>query len=266
MNDSHRRNIHVETRVLSEADGLVEYIASDATLDSYHESILPTGWRFNLLKKNAPFVDSHDYYSIDKLLGRVVAARVEGGQLVETVQWAKDIQEHKLAQLGWKMTLGGFLRAVSVGFRVIKSVSPHDQGWNGAVAEAGLPTEEAAKCRRIFVEQEQIELSACVIGANPAAVAKAHKEGCITDGDLHAVGFSDEDLRFLDVAGAAMEKPDLDFVQRLLISREIARITTLNDKRKSPSHSPGKPDGGELAERQAEARASFVKQLETLLP
>lgn len=265
MNDQHRRNLDVTARILNEADGLVEYVASDATLDSYHESILPTGWRFNLFKQNSPFVDSHDYYSIDKLLGRVISARVEGGQLIETVQWAKDIPEHKLATLGWKMTVGGFLRAVSVGFRVLKAVSPHDQGWNGYVQEAGLATEDAARCRRIYVEQEQIELSACIIGANPSAVAKAHKEGCISDGDLAGVGFKDADLEFLRVAGDAMDSPELDTIQRLLIAREIGRITSQNQKRSTPSQSPSMPDGGELAERQAVQRAGFVKQLENLL-
>ena len=267
MKDQHRRNLSVTARILSEADGLVEYIASDATLDSYQESILPTGWRFNLFQRNSPFVDSHQYHSIEALLGKVVSARVEGGQLIETVQWAKDIPEHKLAQLGWKLTLGGFLKAVSVGFRVLKSAGPHDQGWNGYVAESGLGADEAAKCRRIFVEQEQLELSACVIGANPAAVAKALQEGCIRDADLAAVGFQDEDMDFLKVAGEAMENPALDFLQRLLIGREMSRITgrkISNQNQTATRQSSGMPDGDELARRQAAERAEFVRQLEAL--
>lgn len=267
MSEQHRRNLSISTRVLSEADGIVEYIASDATLDSYQESILPTGWRFSMFQKNAPFVDSHNYYSIEAMLGKVTGARVEGGQLIETVQWAKDIPEHKLATIGWKLTLGGFLKAVSVGFRSLKSAWPNDTGWNGFVSQAGLTPDQAAKCRRIFIEQEQLELSACVIGANPSAVAKAFQEGCIRDADLAAVGFSDEDMHFLSVAGPAMDKPETGFLTKMLIEREMKRITA---RKFSPngnpnSHSPGTPDGGETAMRQAEDRAVFVKQLEALL-
>lgn len=264
MTNQHRRNLNVEARILSEADGLVEYIASDATLDSYNESILPTGWRFSLFQKNAPFVDSHNYYSIEAMLGKVVGARVEGGQLIERVQWAKDISEHKLATIGWKLTVGGFLKAVSVGFRVLKQAFPNDSGWNGFLQEAGLSTEDASRCRRIFIEQEQLELSACVLGANPAAVAKAYQEGCLRDADLAGVGFNDEDMHFLTLAGAASERTDGDPIIKALISREMGRITARNQR--TSTSAPGMPDGGEEVRRQAAERTDFLKQLEALLP
>jgi hypothetical protein len=257
-----RRSLAVTARVLSEKEGTVEYIASDATLDSYQESILSSGWRFNLFQRNSPFVDSHNYNSIESLLGKVESARIEGGQLVETVRWAKDIEENKLATLGWKMTVGGFLKAVSVGFRALKAVWPNDSGWNGYVQEAGLTPEYAGKCRRIFVEQEQLELSACILGANPAAVAKAHAEKCITDGDLAAVGFTDDDLHFLTLAGAASERPDLDPVMRALMGREMARITCRRTQ--SPTPSPGEPDSGERAMCRAAERTEFLRQLQAL--
>ncbi len=263
MSALHRKALNIESRVLSEKDGTVEYIASDSTLDSYHESVLSSGWKFTLFAKNSPFVDSHNYWSIEALLGKVTSARVEGGQLIETVQWAHDIPEHKLAAIGWKLTVGEFLKAVSVGFRVIKAAWPNDTGWSDFVAQAGLATDEAAKCRRIFVEQEQLELSACVLGANPSAVAKAYKEGCIRDADLAAVGFGDDDLHFLTVAGAAAEDSNLPTVSRLLIEREMKRITSRSYKTPSTSQ-PGKPDGGEEVMRQAAERTDFLRQLEAL--
>lgn len=264
MSNQLRRSFNVTARVLSEKDGTVEYVASDSSLDSYQESILSSGWRFNLFAKNSPFVDSHNYFSIESLLGKVERARIEGGQLVETVRWAKDIEENKLATLGWKMTVGGFLKAVSVGFRVLKAVWPNDSGWNGYVQEAGLAPEMAGKCRRIFVEQEQLELSACILGANPAAVAKAYSERCITDGDLAAVGFTDDDMAFLTMAGVAAEKADLDPIMRALISREMGRITARKRQDKSPTHSPGEPDSGERAMCRAAERTEFLRQLQAL--
>lgn len=270
MSDQIRKALNIQTRVLSEKDGTVEYIASDASLDSYFESILSSGWKFTLFAKNSPFVDSHNYWSIEALLGKVTSARVEGGQLIETVQWAHNIPEHKLASIGWKLTVGGFLKAVSVGFRVVKSAWPSDTGWSGFVAAAGLSPEDAAKCRRIFIEQEQLELSACVLGANPSAVAKAYKEGCIRDADLAAVGFGDDDLHFLSVAGAAAEDANLSTVSRLLIEREMKRITSRSYKTgssggNSSTSMPGKPDGGEEVMRQAAERADFLRQFQDLV-
>ena len=74
------RTLCPKIRVLDAAKGLVEYVASNETIDSYREIIRADGWRFSRFAKNAPFVDSHDYSSVDKLLGKVVDFRVEGRQ------------------------------------------------------------------------------------------------------------------------------------------------------------------------------------------
>lgn len=266
MKDQLRRALNVEARIISEADGTVEYVASDATLDSYYESILSSGWQFNLFAKNAAFVDSHNYWSIEAALGKVLSARVENNQLVERVQWAKDIPEAKLAVFGWKMTVGGFLKAVSVGFRVVQAAWPDDTQWPAFVSQSGLSAEDAAKCRRIFVKQEQLELSACVLGANPSAVAKAYQEGCIRDADLASIGCTDDDMHFLTLAGPAVDKADCDPVVRLMVQREMKRITSYTGANKRTSTStPGKPDGGEDVMRQAAERTDFLRTLEAMV-
>lgn len=177
-----RRTIHPEVRILSESDGLSEYIASDETIDSYAEVIRVDGWRFDLFKKNSPFVNSHDYSSIESLLGSVVDYCIRNGALVTTVQWALDVPENRLAQLGWKMTQAGHLKAVSVGFRPMEWVFPQDASEFAAQClDLGL---DQSKVRRIFTEQQLLELSAVVLGANPQAVALAYKSGVINDSDL----------------------------------------------------------------------------------
>src|SRR5262245_42586020 len=97
------RTIHPEVRVLDETKGLVQYVASDESLDSYREVIRAAGWRFTNFSRNAPFVDSHDYSSIDKLVGKVTEFKVDKGRLVETVQWAIDVPGNLLAQRGFAM-------------------------------------------------------------------------------------------------------------------------------------------------------------------
>jgi hypothetical protein len=266
MSDKLIRALNVEARILSESEGLVEYVASDATLDSYREIVDPRGWKFTHFAKNAPFVDSHDYWSIEKLLGKVTSFEVKGGQLIERVQWAKDIAENKLAQLGWKMTAGGFLKAVSVGFFAVKAHWCGTPEFAEAATGLGLDVATASTCRRIFSEQEQIELSACIIGANPSALAKAWGEGCVKDADLAGVGFGDEDLRFLQLAGKALELPDTGDITRELIGREMKRIA----KREKISGKPGDGTGSdagkraaaEEAERRAAEQREFLKKLE----
>ncbi|MDE1170780.1 MAG: hypothetical protein PW734_06165 [Verrucomicrobium sp.] len=203
-----RRQIVSQTRVLDAQQGLVEYVASDQTLDSYQEVVLAAGWKFSLFGKNAPFVDSHDYSSIERLLGRVVDFRVEGDKLVETVQWAHDVPENALARLGWKMTLAGHLRAVSVGFVPRRTLSKFDadpRPYQEQVRRLGMAERPPV---RIYAEQEQIELSACLIGANPNALARAHAAGVLTDGDLESVGIGEEDAAFLHQACALLERAE----------------------------------------------------------
>jgi hypothetical protein len=180
-----RREIVVVPRVMNEADGTVEFVASDETLDSYREIIRAGGWKFDLFAKNAPFVDSHDYSSITKLLGQVTDWRVDRKQLVETVKYAR--QPDTLAEWAFKMVRDGFLKAVSVGFVPVKMASKWDQSpgaMQEQLAALGLDAGTAAAVRAVYIEQQQIELSQCVIGANPNALAKAYKAGCLTEGDL----------------------------------------------------------------------------------
>lgn len=262
-----RRAFDVVPKIINAEDGIVDYVASNEALDSYSEVVAASGWRFTRFAKNAPFVDSHNYWSLDKLLGRVTSATLDGKNLVERVQWAKNVEENRLAQLGWKMTLGGFLKAVSVGFIPVRYVRNGGDGWSQALTQLGISAEAGANIRYIYLEHEQIELSACIIGANPEALAKSYDAGCIKDADLAGVGFQDDDMHFLTVAGKALDKPELSELERLWIGREMSRIAdrtkdnSQGSKKHHTSDSPGKPDGGEIAERQAAERKAFLDKM-----
>jgi hypothetical protein len=180
-----RRALNVTAKVISEQDGTVEFVASDETLDCYREIVRVNGWRFTHFAKNAPFVDSHDYSSITKLLGQVTDWRIEKGQLVEVVKYSRE--PGTLAEWAFKMVRDGFLRAVSVGFVPVSMVSKWDQDQKdflATIADLKLDAQLAGQVRVIYREQEQIELSQCVIGANPNALAKAYKAGCLTEEDI----------------------------------------------------------------------------------
>lgn len=225
VSEKLRRELHPEIRVLDEARGLVEYVASDETLDSFREVIRADGWRFNRFTRNAPFVDSHDYRSIDKLLGRVTDFCVSGRKLVETVRWAIDVPDARLARYGFEMTRAGYLKAISPGFFVTRAVSRWDldpSGWREQLADLGY-TEENGPLR-IFTEQEQVELSACVIGANPNALARAYKAGVLDDS---AIDFLSSARAQSDSRPAAASPDDAARLTRQARERFLRRFTRL---------------------------------------
>jgi len=254
-----RREIHPEIRIVDAKRGLVDYVASDESLDAYSEVIRASGWRFTHFKKNAPFVDSHDYGSIEKLLGSVKDFRVEKAKLINRTQWAVDVPENRLAQIGWKMTEAGHLKAVSVGFFPVKELSPHEdpRAWQTACAEAELDPEAAKQCRRIYLEQEQIELSACIIGANPNALVQATKAGIVSDDDLAAVGFGEDgDRELLESCAAAWDHADA--LTRALIARELRAIhATFKAQQTTTAPSAITPGDAEAASRRERFLAEF---------
>lgn len=219
------RELTPRTRVLSESEGLVEYVASDQTLDSYREIILANGWKFDhRFRTNPVFVDSHSYWRISDVLGRVTDYRVEGDQLIEVVKWAVDVPENALAQLGFQMTAKGYLKAVSVGFIPVKMVGRNDDDFT-ATADAikGLSGEDRDALRCIFVEQQQIELSACVLGANPSALAKGFHDGDLKEELLAKCGLgTDEAQEVLGVAARVFDSTTDEAI------RDLARIQLRN--------------------------------------
>lgn len=258
------RTLTPEVRIIDRAKGTVDYVASDPTLDSYSEIIDPRGWRFSRFEKNSPFVDSHDYYCIDKLLGRVTDFRIEGKALVERVQWAIDVPENALAQLGWKMTLGGYLRAVSVGFVPVRYVSkwrhtPAEMA--DAVKELGLDAATAAQVCCIYLEQEQLELSACIIGANPNALAKAHKDGAVGDGDLAACGFDDDAMQDLHDFAGSIEREPQRAAELRAIWRRLAHLISTGTHPKPATSAPGRAAAEGARQRTRSAILSELKQL-----
>ena len=263
MSKPIRKIIHPEVRIIDAAKGVCDYVASDETVDCYQEVIKADGWRFTNFSKNSPFVDSHNYDCIDRLLGQVIDYRVDGDKLIERVQWAVDIAEQPLAMLGWKMTVAGYLKAVSVGFFPKREVSRWDsdpKGFNDALNGLLLPSDVARQIRCIYLEQEQIELSACIIGANPNALAKAHKDGAVTDGDLAGIGLDDDDFEHL---GRCLEEDCSPAVRRLIaINLQLSIKLFRNEKNQAQqaTRADTAAEAREAARRQREAFVAEIKK------
>lgn len=182
-----RREMPFEVKVLDEKKGIIRFVASDESMDHSNEIVRQAGWRFNFFKHNAPFPDSHDYSTITKILGQVIAWEVVGAQLIEDVQFALTSKDDTLADWAFKMYRDKFLRACSVGFVPSRYATKWDSDRNPLLQQIGelkLDAAGAARVQCVYIEQEQIELSACILGCNPNALAKAYKAGTLTEGDL----------------------------------------------------------------------------------
>lgn len=265
MSAKLRRTFSPEIRIVDANKGLVDYVASDETLDWYDEIVLASSWHFTHFAKNAPFVDSHSFDCIDKLLGKVLSAEIKNKQLVERVQWAIDVEENELAQVGWKMTVAGYLKAVSVGFMDIESIRRGQPGFDEIVTTLGKEDPSKYAAYRIFTKVEQIELSACILGANPNALAKSFSDRVIDEEDLSKLGFgTDDEKQFL--VNAAKAYGDGDLVMRSMIELEMKRTFAARNfsgkpDPKAPGTSAQKRVAAEAAERRAATRADFLKAL-----
>jgi len=134
-------------------DGL-EFVLSDATVDRYGDVVEPDGWDLKNFKKNPIALFSHNG---SFPIGRWSDLRVEAGKLIGRLNLAKRGTSYRLDEL-IGLVEQGILRAVSVGFRPLKSEP--------------LDAEKPYGPQR-YLRQELLETSLVSVPANPAAIALA---------------------------------------------------------------------------------------------
>lgn len=145
---------------------IIQFIASDDTLDRYDEVIAAAGWDLRNYKRNPVFQNSHKYGDVIFTLGKAVLTEVRGNALVQDIEFAVDI--NPVAKLAFDLYKGGFLNAVSVGFIPLE--------WEDG--------NQSTPHRRKFLKQELLELSAVSIPANPNALQNAVRAGAVDRSDL----------------------------------------------------------------------------------
>jgi phage head maturation protease len=202
-----RSLVQVEVRDAPNAEAAtLDFVASTATLDRYHEVIEPAGWRLESYRRNPVFQNAHNYGDILFTLGKALTTEVRGvgdGQaLCQRIQFATEV--NPVARIAYGLYKGGFLNAVSVGFIPLRW---EDGGNTPASAQAG------AAPRRRYLEQELLEVSAVAIPANPDALALGLKSGAIQKSDLQAT---------LDLLRGLVPSPQPD--PWLDLAREFRRV------------------------------------------
>jgi hypothetical protein len=208
-----RSLVQVEVRDAAGSEpATLDFVASTATLDRYHEVIEPAGWRLDSYRRNPVFQNAHNYGDILFTLGKALATEVRavnGGQaLCQRIQFAVDV--NPVARIAYGLYKGGFLNAVSVGFIPLRWEEPPSPCGSGAASPGP---------RRRYLEQELLEVSAVAIPANPDALALGVKSGAVSKNDLEAAV---DLLRGLVAAGSP---PDIGgYNQWLDFARELGRV------------------------------------------
>lgn len=109
-------SVHLDTEYVKSADveNRFHAIFSSANEDR-HGDIVEQEFDLKNFKKNPVFLDSHNYFSIEAIIGRVVpnTIKVEKGKLQGDIEFALDNPRGALAA---KLADAGFLGATSIGF------------------------------------------------------------------------------------------------------------------------------------------------------
>ncbi len=148
-----RAGIHTTCKEVAGGAPVMDFIASDETVDRYDEVIKQDGWELDNFMSNPVVPDCHRYGSIADILGRDIlpkAQQVQNGVLCTRIEFATD---NPLGLLAYKMSKGGFIKSMSVGFIPLEWV-------NGNAA--GQPS-------RTYTKSELLEKSLVVVPANPGA-------------------------------------------------------------------------------------------------
>jgi hypothetical protein len=211
-----RSLLQVQVRDAAAPAAALDFVASTATLDRYHEVIEPAGWQLDAYRRNPVFQNAHNYGDILFTLGKALLTEVrtiDGGQaLCQRIQFAIDV--NPVARIAYGLYKGGFLNAVSVGFiplrwedappaasegrsgtQIERVPAGHPDGrdavpsvpiFSPLCAEAASSGSPSSKARRRYLEQELLEVSAVAIPANPDALALGLKSGAVGKADLKA--------------------------------------------------------------------------------
>ena len=113
------RTFPTAIRAVDDKARTIEFVASNETVDRYGDIIRVAGWELANYKKDPVFLWAHR--SGDPPIGKTIRVFKEKDPpaLINKVQFA-DKDTYPFADTIFKLYKGGYLRAVSVGFRILE--------------------------------------------------------------------------------------------------------------------------------------------------
>lgn len=149
----------VERDASLEASRRVRVVASTSAADRENDVITQAGWQLDNYRNNPVVLFGHDYKSLP--VAKAVSLHVLGDRLVMECEFAT-ADENPFAETCYKLVKGGFLNAVSVGFRPTKYKFNDER--------KGID----------FLEQELLELSFVPVPMHPQGLVAARDAGIDT--------------------------------------------------------------------------------------
>jgi hypothetical protein len=132
----------------------------DGQVDEVLE-VTPEAMDMTRLESGAPFLNSHNAYDLEDVIGVVEGARIEGGMAYATIRMS---DREDVAPI-WQDIRSGIIRNVSVGYHVSRYVVTREDGRR--------PEYRA-------VEWQPMEISAVAIGADAGAHIRGQRPGGAT--------------------------------------------------------------------------------------
>jgi len=153
------------------ADRVIRFRGTTPIRDRQGDEIPLKGWKFEPFLKNPVVPWAHRYD--EPPVGKVTEIVRKKNAWEFAVEFAEK-EDHPLADRIFKLVKKGFINAVSVGFRSLKSkwIDP-DEDEEKARAEE----EPDARPGKVFKEKELLELSIVPVPCNPEALVVARSEG-----------------------------------------------------------------------------------------
>ena len=141
----------------------LRFVFSDNSVDRMGDTIDAAGWDISDFERNPVALWAHD--ASQPPIGGARNVAVDGGRLCGDIEFAPP-ETYEFADTIYRLVLGKFLRAVSVGFMPTKySFVENDP-------ERGFGID--------FLEQSLLEISICPVPANPNALQQARRKGIDT--------------------------------------------------------------------------------------
>ena len=176
-----RKNLDFEIKQVGDPEERVlEFVGSTADVDRYGDIIEVAGWDYRnyMAKGHGPFLWAHNYDAPP--VGKTIEVSKEEKGLVFRVyfptpeEYGEGFPKHiPSPDTVYRLYLGGFLKATSVGFRDLEREPLSDKdgkqtGWR-------------------FKSQELYELSAVPVPANPQALVLAVQKGVVSPEEAEQV-------------------------------------------------------------------------------
>ena len=171
-NPAFHKALEIQVRQVGDpAERVLEFIASTAQMDRYGDIIEVEGWELDNWLKVPVILYGHDYGGFP--IGQGISAIKDPlrGLLIQA-KFAT-AEENPEADIAYRLALGGYIRAVSVGFMDLEREPIVDNegnrtGWR-------------------FKREELLEVSLVAVPANPGALIVPVQKGLLTQEEAEAI-------------------------------------------------------------------------------